>query len=75
MTLDKVAMDVPARITGFSGVGEAEQLRLSSHGISAGAVITKLLRAPLRDHIECLVGPQLLTLDAALLSRILVEER
>lgn len=68
-------METPVKIKGFSDVSAAEQLRLSSHGLRAGSVVTKLLRVPLRDPIECLVGTQLLTLDKALLGRILVEER
>ncbi len=72
MTLDKAAMHTPLRITGFNALDEDHQLRLSAFGVREDAVITKLLRPPLRDPVECMVGPQLVTIDAWLLSRILV---
>lgn len=73
MTLDEVALQVPARVTGFRGLAEADLLRLSAHGLCAGATVTKLLATPLRDPIECLVGSQLMALDISLLGKILVE--
>ena len=72
MTLAKIAMETPVRIVGFKSLGEADQLRLSALGVHEEATITKLMRTPLKDPVECLVGPQLLTLDAWLLDRILV---
>jgi len=41
--------------------------------VRAGAVITKLIPTPLKDPVECLVGPQLLALERRLLRRIEVE--
>jgi Fe2+ transport system protein FeoA len=73
MTLADVALDVPSRIRGFRGLSESEQTRLGAFGLRIGMPIVKLLRTPLRDPIECLVGPQLLTLEAWLLERIEVE--
>jgi Fe2+ transport system protein FeoA len=73
MTLDEVGLDVPVRITGFVSMDESERGRLSGLGLRAGAVITKLIPTPLRDPIECLVGPQLLALERSLLIRINVE--
>jgi Fe2+ transport system protein FeoA len=73
MTLDEVALDVPVRITGFVSMDAAERGRLSGMGVRAGAVITKLIPTPLKDPVECLVGPQLLALERRLLSRIEVE--
>ena len=73
MTLAEIDLGTPARITGFKSVSEEERLRLCALGVREKAVITKLLRTPLRDPIECLVGPQLLTIDAWLVKRIEVE--
>lgn len=73
MTLDEVALEVPVRIVGFTAVGEAEKARLSGVGLREGATVTKLLLTPLRDPVECLVGPQLLALERRLLKRIKVE--
>lgn len=74
MTLAKTAMHTPVRIVGFNTLDEAEQLRLSALGVHEEATVTKLLHTPLRDPVECLVGSQLLALDAWLLDRILVSE-
>lgn len=73
MTMDQVDLQVPARVTGFRGLAEAEILRLSSHGLRVGSVLIKLLATPLKDPVECLVGTQLIALEAALLGKILVE--
>lgn len=73
MTMDQVGLQIPARVTGFNGLAEAEIFRLSSHGLGIGTVLTKLLATPLRDPIECLAGTQLIALEAALLGKILVE--
>lgn len=73
MTLDEAALDVPVRITGFAAMDAAEKGRLSGMGVREGAVITKLIPTPLKDPVECLVGPQLLALERRLLKRIEVE--
>lgn len=73
MTLAETAMETPARVVGFSSLAEDERLRLSSLGLREDAVVTKLLKTPLRDPVECLVGPQLLALEERLLPLILVE--
>lgn len=73
MTLDQVALQVPARVTGFLDLAEAELLRLSAHGLCVGVTVTKILPTPLRDPVECLVGTQLMALDLSLLGKILVE--
>lgn len=72
MTLDAAHFETPVRITGFDGLTQPDLERLSAHGVDEGALIIKILRTPLRDPIECQVGPQLLTLDAWLLPRIKV---
>ena len=72
MTLDKAAMATPYRIVSFDALAEDHRLRLSAVGVCEEAVITKLLHTPLMDPVECLVGPQLLTLEAWLLGRIRV---
>lgn len=74
MTLAQVSLATPVRVLGFDALSETEKMRLSSLGLREGAPITKLLRTPLRDPIECLVGPQLVTIDSWLLDRILVEQ-
>lgn len=66
-------MQTPVKVVGFRSLDAAEQTRLSSHGLRAGSEITKLLHTPLRDPVECLVGPQLLALEAWLLDHIVVE--
>lgn len=73
MTLAKAAMKTPCTVSGFTSLTDAEQTRLSSLGLRPGSVVTKLLKTPLRDPIECLVGPQLLAMDSWLLERILIE--
>lgn len=72
MTLDKAAMDKPYRIVGFDALDEDHKLRLSAVGVREEALIMKVLHTPLKDPVECLVGPQLLALDAWLLGRIRV---
>jgi Fe2+ transport system protein FeoA len=73
MTLDEAALGVPVRILGFTAMDGPEKGRLSALGLRAGAQVTKLMPTPLRDPVECLVGPQLLALERSLLERILVE--
>ena len=73
MTLDKVAMGALAEVRDFRDLSVADVARLAGLGLRRGSAVTKLLRTPLRDPVECLVGPQLLTLDSWLLKRILVE--
>jgi Fe2+ transport system protein FeoA len=73
MTLDEVALDVPVRIVELTAMGASERGRLSGLGVRVGALVTKLMPTPLRDPVECLVGPQLLALERRLLRRIRVE--
>jgi Fe2+ transport system protein FeoA len=73
MTLADMPLQAPGRIRGFHALTESELCRLGALGIREGAFITKLLRTPLRDPIECLVGPQLLALESWLLERIEVD--
>lgn len=73
MTLAEAEMKRSVRIVGFRGLDDRERSRLSSIGLRSGACVTKLLRTPLLDPVECLVGPQLLAIDAWLLDRIVVD--
>ncbi|MFI5347315.1 MAG: ferrous iron transport protein A [Elusimicrobiota bacterium] len=73
MTLDEVALKVPVRIVGFTVLDESQRAQLSGLGLRAGATVTKLMFTPLRDPVECLVGPQLLALERRLLGLIRVE--
>jgi len=73
MTLDEVALKVPVKIVGFVSLDESDRARLSGLGLRAGATVTKLMPTPLRDPVECLVGPQLLALERRLLTFIQVE--
>ena len=73
MTLDEIALDVPVRIVELLSMDDSERGRLSGLGLRAGAMVTKLMFTPLRDPVECLVGPQLLALERRLLVRIRVE--
>ena len=73
MTLDAVPMDVPVRVLGYAALGPADKDRLSGMGLRPGVSVVKILKTPLRDPIECLVGSQLLALEARLLPHIRVE--
>jgi Fe2+ transport system protein FeoA len=73
MTLDAVPLDVPVRVTGCGGLAAADRDRLAGLGLRPGVAVVKLLRTPLRDPIECLVGSQLLALEIRLLPLIRVE--
>ena len=64
---------MPVRIVELLAMDATEKGRLSGLGLRAGAMITKLMPTPLRDPVECLVGPQLLALECRLLARIRVE--
>lgn len=75
MTLDSLEMETPAVVVGFRELGPAEQARLAGLGLRRGASVVKILRTPLKDPVECLVGPQLLALDRWLLERVLVEAK
>jgi Fe2+ transport system protein FeoA len=73
MTLADVPLHSTAKIRGFKSLSESERVRLGALGLREGAAVTKLLKTPLRDPIEVLVGPQLLALESWLLERIEVE--
>lgn len=75
MTLAEAELGTPVTVVGFDSLGEADRLRLSALGLREEAPVTMLLRTPLQDPVECLVGPQLLTIDSWLLERILVAPR
>lgn len=72
MTLDRLEMRKPAVVSGFRDLSPAQQARLAGFGLRRGASIEKVVRTPLRDPVECLVGPQLVALDRWLLERIVV---
>lgn len=73
MTLAEVPLHSTARIRGFKKLTDSERCRLGALGLREGAAVTKLLRTPLRDPIEVLVGPQLLALEKRLLELIEVD--
>ena len=73
MTLDDVALGVAVRVLSLAGLNEPDKIRLSGLGLRPGVSVTKILRTPLRDPIECLVGAQLLAVEARLLPQICVE--
>lgn len=73
MTLKQAGLGREAKIAGFTGLDEAEKIRLGALGLREGASVTKLMNTPLRDPVECAVGPQLLTIESWLLERIIVE--
>ena len=72
MTLEQAGWDVPLRVASLA-LDDAERARLSGLGLRPGARVVKLMPTPLKDPVECLVGPQLLALERRLLSRIRVE--
>ncbi|MDD5305351.1 MAG: FeoA family protein [Elusimicrobia bacterium] len=74
MTLDTVPLDIPVRVLGYAaGLGAFEKERLAGLGLRPGVSVVKILKTPLRDPIECLVGSQLLAIEARLLPHIRVE--
>jgi len=73
MTLDAVPLDVPVRVLGCGGLTITDRDRLAGLGLRPGVSVVKILSTPLRDPIECLVGSQLLAIEARLLSHIRVE--
>ena len=73
MTLESIGFSVPVRVTGFSGLTEIDQTRLDGLGLRLGVTVMKILKTPLQDPIECLVGTQLLAIEARLLPRVRVE--
>ena len=73
MTLAEVAFDKTVRVLRLDNVEKADAARLHSMGLREGAQITKVLKLPLRDPVECLVGPQLLAIESWLLERIVVD--
>lgn len=73
MTLDAVAMDLPVRVLGLDRLAAGDRDRLSGMGLRPGVAVVKLLKTPLRDPVECLVGTQLLAIEARLLFQINVE--
>ena len=73
MTLESVGFSVPVLVTGFAGLSEIDQTRLDGLGLRLGVTVTKILKTPLQDPIECLVGTQLLAIEARLLPRVRVE--
>lgn len=73
MTLDVVPLGVPVRVTALSGLTVHDRDSLAGLGLRAGVSVTKILKTPLQDPVECLVGTQLLALEARLLRHIKVE--
>ena len=73
MTLAELPLQTAARVASLARVAPGERSRLDSLGLSEGATVTKLVRTPLRDPVECLVGRQLLALNASVMGAIEVE--
>jgi Fe2+ transport system protein FeoA len=73
MTLDTVPLDVPVRVLGYAALGTLDKERLAGLGLRPGVSVVKILKTPLQDPVECLVGSQLLALEARLLTHIRVE--
>ena len=73
MTLDAVALDVPVRVVDCAALAAPDRDALAGLGLRPGVTVVKLLKTPLGDPLECLVGSQLLAIEARLLSHIRVE--
>ncbi len=73
MTLDAVPLDIPVRVLGCSGLAAFDRERLAGMGLRPGVSVVKILKTPLRDPVECLVGSQLLAIETRLLAHIRVE--
>lgn len=73
MTLDEAGFGDSVRVVALDGLDESDRAALDGVGLRPGVGVTKILRAPLRDPIECLVGAQLLAVEKRLLPGIRVE--
>ena len=73
MTLDSIALDTPIRVIDCSGLMPVDKERLAIFGLRPGAIMIKILKTPLGDPIECLVGTQLIVLEIRLMRHICVE--
>ncbi len=73
MTLDAVPLGILVRVRGYGGLSVPDRDRLDGLGLRPGVSVVKILRTPLRDPVECLVGSQLLAIEARLLHLIRVE--
>ncbi|MEK7389884.1 MAG: FeoA family protein [Elusimicrobiota bacterium] len=73
MTLESIPLAQAARVVGFRGLDEIDKIQLNGLGLRPGVLVTKILRTPLGDPIECLVGSQLLAIESRLLPHIRVE--
>ncbi|MBI4060057.1 MAG: ferrous iron transport protein A [Elusimicrobia bacterium] len=73
MTLAAAPFDFPVRVLDCAGLTAHDRERLAGLGLRPGVCAVKLLKTPLRDPIECLVGSQLLAIEARLLPHIRVE--
>lgn len=73
MTLDAVPLDVPVRVVSLSGLTAFDRDSLVGHGLRPGVSVVKIMKTPLQDPVECLVGTQLLALEVRLLRHIRVE--
>jgi len=73
MTLEALPMNVPVRVLGYAGLSTFDKDRLNGLGLRPGVSVVKILKTPLQDPVECLVGSQLLAIEARLLPHIRVE--
>ena len=73
MNLEALPFDVPVRVVGYSSLSVFDKDRLAGLGMRPGVSVTKILKTPLQDPVECLVGSQLLAIEARLLPHIRVE--
>lgn len=73
MTLEALPFNVQVRVTGYAALSVFDKDRLSGLGLRPGVTVVKILKTPLQDPIECLVGTQLLAIEARLLPHIRVE--
>ena len=73
MTLDAVPLGVPVRVTTLAGLTVSDRDSLAGLGLRAGVSVVKIMKTPLQDPVECLVGTQLLALETRLLRHIKVE--
>ena len=73
MNLEALPFDVPARVTGYSALSVFDKDRLAGLGMRPGVSVVKILKTPLQDPVEFLVGSQLMAIEARLLAHIRVE--
>lgn len=73
MTLDDAALDQAVSVEDIRDLSDQDLACLFGMGLRLGSRVTKIISTPLRDPVECLVGPQLLAVEKRLFKHIHVK--